>query len=739
MDLASRLVRFLVVFSLLFHLGSAETLPDIKSIKITNTNINYLYIEELKILNTVGQDVASNSRGTTAEASEDPAFGSTLEGPLDDQIGEACCDSGYHTLSGGGFQSYTVIFSSPQSITGDITVWNRADGYCSERLDGLLFEYINAAGEVVASQQVDNLAADSNGEINTEVGASFAVTGPRMDDDGDGLHNAYETENGLDPGSAEGDNGAEGDPDNDGSPNLEEFNRKTDPGKADTDEDGVLDGAETGTGLWMDDDDRGTDPLNGDSDGDELLDGVETGTGMFVNAMNTGTDPNLIDTDGDGYRDNRELIFSTDPTDAKSAPTITATLTGVRSVVITNLRTDWFYIEEIDMRNINDEDVASSAFGTGLSVSEASAFGGFPGGAIDDIAANCCANGFHSSSDMGGQSLTLTFPEPQNLGGLVTLWDRQESQCCTVRLDGIRFDYYDGENGAGNLIATQDVLDLALENPETINTQTGASFSLPGPGLGSPISLTDFSYNSGDHSAVLAWESDAGEYFDIEWSPDLMPGTWETLHRRLPAAPEPAMETSQTLADLPQPGGFLRIRRASPPPIYEDGFEGDESEWISGTGEVPIVNQAATRWERGAPGGNGPAAAHGGEFVYGTDLDANYEVIANLTLRSPEIDLTNAQSALLSFWYYLDSSPNEGGRLEFLDRDAPNTVIARTDAFESTDDWTRIVIDLREVGESNGEPAVLTGRKFLMQFVFLSDSNGDDNGAGFYIDDLVIE
>ncbi len=46
---------------------------------------------------------------------------------------------------------------------------------------------------------------------------------------------------------------------------------------------------------------------SGDQDGDGLLNGVETNTGIYVDANNTGTDPEKIDTDGDGYLDGLEV------------------------------------------------------------------------------------------------------------------------------------------------------------------------------------------------------------------------------------------------------------------------------------------------------------------------------------------------------------------------------------------------------------------------------------------------
>lgn len=129
------------------------------------------------------------------------------------------------------------------------------------------------------------------------------------DTDGDGMDDIYELANGLDPNDPAD---ADTDLDSDGASNFDEFVNGTDPNNNDSDDDGLLDGVESNTGIFVGTGDTGTDPLNSDSDGDGLSDGDE------VNAH--ATDPLDADSDGDGIGDGSEVARGSDPLDSGDLP-----------------------------------------------------------------------------------------------------------------------------------------------------------------------------------------------------------------------------------------------------------------------------------------------------------------------------------------------------------------------------------------------------------------------------------
>ncbi|MFN0129258.1 MAG: hypothetical protein ACKV19_21525 [Verrucomicrobiales bacterium] len=140
---------------------------------------------------------------------------------------------------------------------------------------------------------------------------------PANDGDADGLEDGWEQAHGLDPFTDD----SAADPDLDRADNLAEFERRSDPRRPDTDGDGLLDGVESNTGVWVGLNDTGSSPVLADTDRDRLPDGREVpgavpGPGSNVSPSN----PNRHDSDLDGYNDFVEFENGFNPVDAASAP-----------------------------------------------------------------------------------------------------------------------------------------------------------------------------------------------------------------------------------------------------------------------------------------------------------------------------------------------------------------------------------------------------------------------------------
>ncbi|BCX46294.1 VonWillebr and factor type A [Haloferula helveola] len=143
-----------------------------------------------------------------------------------------------------------------------------------------------------------------------------------LPDDWEELYTSPPSTTALNPGD-DLENGGAGD----GLTNLEEYLAGTDPTDPDSDDDGLLDGEETNTGVWVSAADTGTDPLDDDTDGDGLLDGDESNTGTWISSSSTGTDPLDIDTDQDALSDGVETNTGSyvSPTDTGTHPLLADT------------------------------------------------------------------------------------------------------------------------------------------------------------------------------------------------------------------------------------------------------------------------------------------------------------------------------------------------------------------------------------------------------------------------------
>ncbi len=205
---------------------------------------------------------------------------------------------GQNTLNGFGstLQLQTQLFYSTGQVydgTGSsngTTYFSSNTAVATVSAEGLVTAV--GPGTVVITSVYDGL-------VSTVQLTSFSS----LDSDGDGMPDAWEIANGLNPYDP---TDAALDPDGDGLTNLQEYLLGTNPHVADTDGDGLNDGDEIKAG---------TNPLVADTDGDGLGDGDE---------VRLGTNPLNTDTDGDGIPDGIEVKLGLNPL----VPDATTTVTG---------------------------------------------------------------------------------------------------------------------------------------------------------------------------------------------------------------------------------------------------------------------------------------------------------------------------------------------------------------------------------------------------------------------------
>lgn len=149
---------------------------------------------------------------------------------------------------------------------------------------------------------------------------------------------------------------------------------------------------------------------------------------------------------------------------------------------------------------------------------------------------------------------------------------------------------------------------------------------------------------------------------------------------------------------------------------YSTDFETDPIGWYSFGAE--------NTWQWGVPSA-GPAEAHSGEKVYGTNLEGNYGNRANMTLVMPPIDLPEDSGAYLQFmnWFNLETRYDFGH--VFVSTDQENwTQLLRFDGISES--WTAREVDLSEYA----------GQRIYIGFNVTTD--GSVVRTGWYIDDVAL-
>lgn len=261
----------------------------------------------------------------------------------DGDVGEGQASDGTYAIPTTGPAMVVLAFDAGSVAVGGIAIHN---GYAN-RDDGS-YTLRDANGTLIASWTIANTPGATNDGVDsfylqfktpvtttrlvidgeggdccgTPSFREIQVFGSSTDTDNDGIPDAYEIANGLNPSV----NDAASDLDGDGLTNLQEYQRGTAANRADTDEDGLSDAVESNTGTYVSATDTGTHPLKPDTDNDGLLDGAETRTGIYVSPTNAGSDPLVADSDGDGFLDGVEVGAGFNPNAAASTPADTSNI-----------------------------------------------------------------------------------------------------------------------------------------------------------------------------------------------------------------------------------------------------------------------------------------------------------------------------------------------------------------------------------------------------------------------------
>ena len=636
--------------------------------------------------------------------------------------------------------------------------------------------FTGLTGASLTIQGVRGAAGDTRSRPN---GFQIVSTAPPADEDGDRLDDSWETANGLDPaddGSVDINNGAAGDPDNDGSANLEEFERGTDPQSDDTDDDGLLDGAETGTGTFVSETDTGTGPLDPDSDGDGLADGAEVAADPFV------TDPNTRDTDGDGVSDAIELELGTDPTDGNSLPRGTGNSIGINFNSNRDLNAELAPDEVAGFPAVAQGNWNNTAGGgdavAGASGTEADLISPAAGSLVDSngvpsgVTVSWASNGTWSTTNgTADHDAKLMNGYIDNIGA---------GGFCTIDLSGIPYVVYDvyvyfGSDGNGrtgwvesttagqtfsfttfsnapggagfgpsDYILTEDEANgHPNSNYCVFRDQSGSDFSVQvnrgssNSGIHAiqivgtvipEVKLIDVNHDAVADTTELTWESAPGQVFEIGKSLDLTgdPAAWPRIISGIQAGPgETTTVTVDTAASETE--AFYKVFQIPAPPIFEDDFETD-------TGWTAIVNDANgnTNWERGAPNGStGPlSGADDSANAWSTNL-GDYGVDSDISLRSPAIDLTGVSAAELNFEAFRDADGfGDTASVRFL-RASDQVQLGAEIPIDMT------AFDANWIGQTIPVEVEAIGESVIIEFNFVSDSS-PDAFSGLSIDNIVV-
>jgi hypothetical protein len=229
---------------------------------------------------------------------------------------------------------------------------------------------------------------------------------------------------------------------------------------------------------------------------------------------------------------------------------------------------------------------------------------------------------------------------------------------------------------------------------------------------------------------TLRWESKGGKLYNVRSVVDPSsadPIDWPIfeLNEDLGATPP---ENTLTLVKPADGQRFFVVEEFNAPPVsvFSDDFESGAVGWTMGNDGV-----AGTDWQLGVPT-NGPGAANSLTNCFATNLDTDYDLDANVWLRSPAIDLTGAGGATLNYANYVDV---EGQTFDFgavVVLDATDNSFLAT-LFDPVDGVSGGWIEV-----SKSLPAEALDKMIKIEFRLISDDFDGSNLPGWFIDDFEV-
>jgi hypothetical protein len=228
----------------------------------------------------------------------------------------------------------------------------------------------------------------------------------------------------------------------------------------------------------------------------------------------------------------------------------------------------------------------------------------------------------------------------------------------------------------------------------------------------------------------ISWDSQPGKLYNLRSSLDLQPDpdAWPIYltHENIVATPP---RNSLTIPRPPDTVRFFVIEEFPAPPVvlYTEDFEPGVGEWTTGVDGDP-----GSDWELGTPNSifEPASGAHSGVNCFGTIIGGTYSVSANVWLLSPEIDLTTAAVATLSYFEFRDIDDfGDSGSITIFDA-ADDSLIAvlEADVTGLNNDWAEVTFEM---------PAAALGKTIQVEFRFTSDPASLPL-FGWYIDDVLV-